>query len=340
MDSKEGKKLTAGTIVGNYQVGELIADGGMGDVYASSHRLLPRKAAIKVLREEMRSAHTAREGILHEAAVLELIAHPGVARVFDVGVLPDGRPWLAMELVDGEPLAELLRRRGRLTAVEVADLMLQLLAPLGVAHARGVVHCDLKPDNVMITGEGKEITARLIDWGISRMARRPPPTEGVAAGTPHYMAPEQVRGQVVDGRTDIYALGVLAYELLTGSPPFDGASPMEIAVAHLGDPPAPLDDRCDALPRRLCELVHSMLAKSRAGRPSLEHAAAALSELVRDLRHGQGPDRVFIDHIAERPARIRWTPTQVDRDAILNGATVHERKTRPLPHKPPPRRSH
>src|SRR6185436_14014516 len=119
--------------------------------------------------------------------------------------------------------------------------------------------------------------------------------------------------QAVDGRTDIYALGVLGYELLTGAPPFDAATPMEIAVAHLGDPPAPLDDRCDALPRRLCELVHAMLAKSRAGRPSLDHAQQTLTELARDLNRGDTPDRIFIDHVTERPARIRWTPTQVDR---------------------------
>jgi serine/threonine-protein kinase len=325
--------LPSGSFIGSYQLGALLADGGMGDVYEATHRFLPRAAAIKVLRESMQSARGAHEGLLQEAQILERLAHPAIARVYDVGVLPDGRPWVAMELLKGEPLADLLHRRGRLGPLEVARLMLELVPPLTAAHALGLVHCDLKPDNIMIEPGSDEAPprVRLIDWGIARFAGAPARQSDVAAGTPHYMAPEQVRGEKVDARTDIYALGVVAYELLAGQPPFDAESPMDVAVSHLDRPVPPLDDRCDALPMALIELVHQMLRKSRADRPSFEQAEKVLRELCETLgTDGNAPDRIFIDALVTRPSRIRWTPTDAQAPALPWDGPLHERATRQL----------
>jgi len=331
-DSERDTTLPAGSFVGSYQLGALLADGGMGDVYEATHRFLPRKAAIKVLRDKMQATSGAREGLLQEAQILERLAHPAIAHVYDVGVLPDGRPWLALEFVEGVPLAELLHRRGRLEAGEVAAIMLELIKPLAAAHALGVVHCDLKPENIMFSSDGERRSVKLIDWGISRVSGQPARNGDVAAGTPHYMAPEQVRGETVDARTDIYALGVVAYELLAGAPPFEAATPMEVAMAHLDRPVDALSQRCEGLPPALVELVHTMLAKSRAARPTLDHARTTLEEIARVASAvDTAPDKVFIDALALRPSRIRWTPTGAASDPTDQWrALVHERATRPL----------
>jgi serine/threonine-protein kinase len=145
------------------------------------------------------------------------------------------------------------------------------------------------------------------------------------------MAPEQVRGETVDARTDVYALGVVAYELLAGEPPFNADSPMDVAVSHLDRPVPPLDDRCDALPSELVDLVHQMLRKTRGDRPSLERAQTVLRELCDTLgADGSTPDRIFIDALVPRPSRIRWTPTDAQAPVLPWGGPLHERATRPL----------
>jgi serine/threonine-protein kinase len=273
--------LAPGDSVGSYVLEGVIADGGMGIVYRAHHRILTRRAAVKVMHANLVGRLSSCERMLQEARVLESIAGPAAVQIYDAGVLDDGRPWVAMELVEGETLADYLHRRGALPPGEVVELMLGLVHSLAAAHARGVVHRDLKPENVMILlGEPRSI--KLIDWGIARVPRgdnrkRITQLDSVP-GTPNYMAPEQIRGWEIDGRADIYALGVLAFELLSGKPPFRGTSAIDVCVQHLSSEPPPLAPRCPGMPSGLEELVLDMLEKNRDHRPALDEIRQMLHE--------------------------------------------------------------
>ena len=303
----QSRSLSAGDTVGSYVIDGLIAGGGMCNVYEATHRLLPRRVAIKVLRDDLQLTKAACDGLLQEAEILEQLAHPGIARIYEVGVLADGTPWIAMERVEGEPLADLLERRGQLGALEVAELMLEVLAPLGAAHERGVIHRDLKPENIMLVSDGKGARVRLIDWGIAHVIDRPL-RNAIGAGTPHYMAPEQIRGERIDTRTDLYALGVVAYELLAGAPPFSGASPVEVAAAHLEQPVRRIDELRADVPQVLVDLIHVLLSKSPAGRPGLEELQEELQELVETVRAEAAGRVIELDYTVEEVPALREVP--------------------------------
>ncbi|MCE9575866.1 MAG: serine/threonine protein kinase [Deltaproteobacteria bacterium] len=268
--------LAPGTAVGNYRIERVVGEGGMAVVYEACHRVLPRRVAIKVMRAAL-VADAARERLLREACVLAELEHPAIVDVYDAGVLADGRAWLAMELVAGLPLSERLTH-GKV-AVEAARRWLALIADaIAVAHAAGVIHRDLKPDNVLLVDD-PACPVRVIDWGIAldeacfggRLT-----LDGAVTGTPHYMAPEQARGLDVDGRCDVYALGVVAYEMLTGVPPFDGTRALAILAHHLTTPAPSVLDRAPGTPAWFATLVAAMLGKDPAQRPSMAAVAAEL----------------------------------------------------------------
>ncbi len=300
--------LAPGAHVGSYRVERVLAEGGMGVVYVATHTLLPRRAALKVLRAELGGVPRALESLLEEARVLESLRDAPAVRVYDVGVLPDGRPWLAMELVDGACLAELIVPDAGLALERAATLVEAIASALAAAHALNVVHGDVKPENIIVTADSR---AHLIDWGIARrMCVRQ--THAAAVGTPPYMSPEQIRGEPLDERADVYALGVVAYELLTGSMPFGGADPSEVFCQHLATLPcAPRELRAE-LPVELDELVLAMLAKSPGARPTLAAIRAVCA------RFGGGlPELVAapaavelarVDTVSPAAARARWTP--------------------------------
>jgi serine/threonine protein kinase len=166
---KSFTEVANGTIIGGYRVDGLIAQGGMGAVYAASHLVLPRRAAVKVLHADMMGRARAVERTLQEAQILEEISGPAVAAIYDAGVLPDGRPWVAMELLEGRTLADVLDERGRLPPIDVARIALTVAQALTRAHAVDVFHRDIKPDNVLVDGE----RVKLIDWGIARVGNLP-----------------------------------------------------------------------------------------------------------------------------------------------------------------------
>jgi serine/threonine protein kinase len=269
-----------GSVVGGYRIERQLAEGGMGTVFIGQHVILPRRAAIKILRPELTSTVLARESLLHEGRILETLLDPRVARVYDAGFIEEGRPWVAMELLEGECLADLVVRQQRLTVAEVAQIINAIVEALGAAHARGVVHSDVKPENIMIKQQPGGPLVKMIDWGISRVAAETK-EESFAVGTPHYMAPEQVRGEKIDQRADIYALGILAYELLAGKTPFNGDTPADIALHHLRTAPPSLRILRRDVPPAIESLVNAMLAKEASGRPSLDTIRACFG-LVAD----------------------------------------------------------
>lgn len=279
--------LAAGTEVGGYMIVREIADGGMGTIYEAEHRLLPRRAALKVLHLHLVDQFGAAERVTQEARILEQVQHAGVVRVFDAGELPDGRPWFAMEFLDGATLGQRLSRMRKLPPAEVVEVMRQVVETLAVAHASGVVHRDLKPDNLVLlaTAEGGT-QVKLIDWGVALVAERSRRlTEvGLTPGTPDYMSPEQARGAVLGGSCDVYALGVIATELLTGELPFTGANAIEIVVKHLTQSPPAIHPKCPDVPRLLELTILRMMSKVPETRPSIDELRFTLDLIAVRMR--------------------------------------------------------
>lgn len=262
---------TVPELVGGYRIDGELASGGMGVVYRAAHLVLSRRTAIKVLHSELLETESAVARMLQEARVLESIDDPGVVKIYDAGCLPDGRPWVAMELLDGVTLADHMFVRGRLSTRETTSVVTVLAHALMRAHSCGIIHRDVKPENIMLVAGPSGLTVKLIDWGIAQLSSKKQQRltqPDLSPGTPCYMAPEQLQGLATDGRADTYALGVVAYQALSGQPPFDGDSSLEIALKTLHDEVPPLDLAL-AVPPRIEALIRGMLAKDPEYRPTL-----------------------------------------------------------------------
>ena len=267
MTSEPFVNLGPDSIVGSYRLVKEIGRGGMGTVFEAVHTVLPRRAAIKVMHADLRKQPGMATRMVQEAAILEDVRHAGIVRVYEANILPDHRPWIAMELVEGETLAQRLHYSSTLQPVELATLLSEVADVLAAVHARGIVHRDLKPDNLLLTPVDANFPLRVIDWGVARLGPMGKLTlDGLTPGTPIYMSPEQATGKNIAAPCDIYSLGVIAYEALAGHPPFDGRTLAEVVCMHLTSEPAPLHAKTTA-PKELCDLVHRMLDKNPAIRP-------------------------------------------------------------------------
>ncbi len=232
-------------IANRYDVVRLIAEGGMGEVLLARHTDLDRLVAVKVMHRRKASAPDVdfnfAEQFRSEARVLASFDHPNIVTLYDFGLLGDERPFLAMEYVEGSTLSALLKRGGPFPASRVTALALQIGSALRYAHQRGVVHRDLTPSNMLlkIDDDGQE-QVKLVDFGIALVGPADQEASDVVVGSPHCMAPEQIDGVGVDGRTDLYALGVVMYRLLTGRWPFSSRDTMAIMMSHLHEEPPPM----------------------------------------------------------------------------------------------------
>ena len=285
MRSEPIAKLGTDSLVGAYRIVKEIGRGGMATVYEATHIVLPRRAALKIMHGELLGQPGMATRLVQEAAILEDVRHPGVVRVYDCNLLPDHRPWIAMELVEGETLASQLQRGPVLSAAEVARLVSDVADVLAAVHDLGIVHRDLKPDNLLCTPRDRDYPLRVLDWGVARLGLLGRLTlDGLTPGTPIYMSPEQAMGRNIAAPCDIYSLGIIAYEALTGYPPFDGRTVSEVVCMHLGRKPAPLRTRCDA-PDELCDLVENMLQKD----PALRPGAIEVRQVGRAIAHELSP---------------------------------------------------
>ncbi|HSN35829.1 MAG TPA: protein kinase [Arthrobacter sp.] len=265
------------TLGGRFQLTTRIAIGGMGEVWKAKDLILGRIVAIKVLKEE----YTGDPGFLQrfraEARHTALLNHVGIANVFDYGE-EEGSGYLVMELVPGQPLSSIIEHEQVLSPDRTLSMIAQTARALSVAHAQGLVHRDIKPGNLLITPDGR---VKVTDFGIARLADQVPLTQtGQVMGTAQYLAPEQATGQLATGASDIYALGVIGYECLTGHRPFSGESQIAIALAQVNDAPPPLPE---TLPKPVRALLMSMLAKDPKNRPA---DALKLSEAAEAIRNG------------------------------------------------------
>src|SRR5271165_2678028 len=256
-----------------YELHVVIGEGAFGRVYRGLDRRLERAVAVKVIKPWWAEDSAWVERFQREAQLLARVSDPGIVQIFDIGDAQEG-PYYVAELVEGESLAERLRR-GPLPPAEALAVGEQLCVALASAHAQGIVHCDVKPANVLLTPEGN---VKVGDFGVARLADSTSQVpSGTIAGTPRYMSPEQARGRPTTAATDVYSAGVVLYEMLAGEPPFVDGSAVELGLRHLQDRPPPLPT---GVPSGLREVVDTALAKEPSDRYRDGAAmAAALSAL-------------------------------------------------------------
>ena len=253
-------------IAQRYRIQRLLGKGGMGAVYLADDEVLGELVALKIISSAFASDEQAMIArFRREAASARKVSSPSVIRIHDLGEARPGLLYLSMEYFAGRTLAEVIAQRGIVPIRDVQDILTQIASGLEAAHAAGVIHRDLKPSNVLV---GERGTVKIIDFGLATSGVAEGLTAtGAILGTPHYMAPEQVRGKASDARTDIYALGALAYHLVCGRPPFSGDNAIAIGFAHLTEPPiAPAQMRKD-VPERLEAAILAALAKAPDDRP-------------------------------------------------------------------------
>ena len=297
------------SIVGSYRIVREIGRGGMGTVFEAVHTILPRRAAIKVMHPELLRQPGMATRMVQEAAILEDIKHPGLVRVFECNLLADHRPYIIMELVTGESLATHMQTVSTLSSLETAKILAEITSVLASVHARGIVHRDLKPDNILMTPTDGNCSLRVIDWGVARLGTLGRLTlDGMTPGTPLYMSPEQATGKNIGAPCDVYSLGVMAYEMLCGHPPFDGRTLAEVVAMHLTSEPAPLHERTCA-PSELCDLVHRMLDKEPQFRPTALQVRTAARMIATSLDHSMDYAEITITPsstpvVSERDMRV------------------------------------
>ena len=265
----------------HYRLGERIADGGMGSVYRAVDESLGRPVAVKVLRRELADDPTFLERFRREARTAAALSHPGVAGVYDYGEL-GGQPFIVMELVEGETLAERIAARGRLAWEETFALGEQVARALAAAHGCRLVHRDVKPANVLIGPGGR---AKVTDFGIAKAATSSTLTRtGMVLGSANYVAPEQAKGDQVGPAADLYALGCVLFEAVTGRTPYAGRNPVAIATQHVSAPvPDPRQHRRD-LPVPAARLIQRAMAKEPGDRFA---SASAMADLLASVLNGR-----------------------------------------------------
>ena len=315
-----------GSQVGNYRLVDLLGKGGMGVVYSAQHQFIPKRVAIKILDERFAKVPELVTRFFQEAVAAATIGHPNIIVVDDVGELAGGTAYIVMEYVDGRPLDQVIDEDGPMQLGRALHIEKQIASALAAAHEKNIIHRDLKPANIMLTrpsgntqmamartavpGGGLDEKVKILDFGMAKMADHPsarPTKPGMLLGTPQYMAPEAARGETVDYRADIYALGVLLYEMLSGSPPFGGTLE-KILNAHVHETPPPMSQFNPSVD--VTDRAESIIMRCLAKRP--EERPRSMRELLAELKDADGPGakrRVFS---RSDPGKKQILPGSVD----------------------------
>jgi serine/threonine-protein kinase len=298
--------VTVGQLIADrYELKQVVGTGGMSSVYCAHDTLLERDVALKILHEHFSEDGDYVERFRREARAAARLSHPGIVTVIDRGE-EDGRQFIVFEFVDGETLKELVDRGGPMPVRRALELGLEIGRALAFAHQQGLVHRDVKPQNVLLNGDGR---AQVTDFGIARSLDAVGHTEtGTVLGTSHYIAPEQARGERVDAQTDVYSFGVVLYELLAGEVPYGGDNFLTVAMKHVNEPVPSLLERRTDCPLRLAALVERCMAKEPADRPaSMDEVVAELQACLAELDGRPDGDATMIVRppAAKKPRRPR-----------------------------------
>ena len=331
---------TGVVIGGRYQVDRLLGRGGFGAVYLCRHVATGQQMVVKVLKPDLSDDPTQVQRFFNEARTSSQLSHPNTVRVFDFGQTDAGLLYIAMELLEGKELQLVLRESGGvLDPLRTARIAVDVLKSLAEAHGKGLVHRDLKPDNIFLcTAHGEEDFVKVIDFGIAKTmdpkANQDLTKTGFTVGTPKYMSPEQVLNKALDGRSDLYALGVILYQCLSGEVPHAGASPMETLMLHLQSPARPLATVApQPLPPGLAAIVMKVLQKDPGERfDDAEDMRAALEEILVTAGHlsGSGQRRAM-------SARMRAVATPERAPTVPCGVPVARQESLGVPHPGPDR---
>ena len=275
-------------VAGRYELEELVGAGGMSSVFKAYDTLLERHVALKILHPHFTEDEQYVERFRREARAVASLSHPNIVTILDRGE-DEGRQFIVFELVEGRTLAEVLHEEGRLPVQHALEIAIQVARGLGFAHEQGLVHRDVKPQNVILNGDGR---AKVTDFGIARSLEVQGVTQsGAVLGTSNYIAPEQASGKPVDRTTDVYSLGVVLFELLTGEVPFPGESFVAVAMQHVSEPPPSVLEVRPDVPVRVARAVDRALEKDPAERfPTMDAFAAELQVCLAELGSLPGPD--------------------------------------------------
>jgi serine/threonine protein kinase len=280
--------MASGILSGRYEIGDKLGSGGMSSVHQATDLILERTVAVKILAEHLSDDERFVARFRREALAVAKLIHPNIVQVYDTGI-DEGRHYIVMEYVQGRSGAQILQRQGPLGAEATAEIGAQACAGLDYAHRRGIIHRDVKPGNLMVTGGpvgGGEMTIKLTDFGIARAVEQTRITQvGSVVGTAAYLSPEQVRGEEATPATDVYALGVVLYQFLTGRLPYEGSTLAELAVRQQNEKPLPPSTYNDEVP----EALGAAVLRALEGDPNRRYASA--SELAGGLVLGlEGED--------------------------------------------------
>ena len=331
-DATVRKDPLVGAQLGEYRVLESMARGGMGAVYRGVQPVIGKPVAVKVLLPEAAADPNLVHRLLTEARAVASIGHPNIIDVFSFGQTPTGQHYFVMEYLEGEPLSSFARARGRLRPDEVLGILDQVLAGLDAAHAKGVLHRDLKPGNIFVTPlKDGTLRVKLLDFGLAKTLGGASKTSpSLVLGTPGFMAPEQIRGEPVTERADLYAVGVIAFVLLAGREPFAADSHVELLNLHLTAVPPRVGTFAPGTPADLQDLVERLLQKPPSARPG--SAAEVRREVQRMLRAASGPRTLHHERavLVPLPEPLRRT-APADAASTETGGTTD----RHLPEAPP-----
>ncbi len=330
------KQLRSPSMEQRYRFIRLLGEGAMGEVYLAEHTALGRREAVKILRPQLAEDPEFVAGFRREARATNRVQHPNIVGVYDFGKLTDGRLYLAMEYAEGIGLDTLLERSAPLPVARVLPILAQLAHAVGHAHGHGVVHRDLKPGNLILTEHrGQSDFLKVLDFGMAKILAPeigdglPLTLTGAIMGTPTYMAPEHILGRAVDGRADVYAIGCIAYEMLSGKPPFTGAR-MEIADAHVSRRPIPLAAKLKDIPAAVDLLVQRCLEKSPDKRTGSANELKAELDRIIGLR-GKRPTSGSYRPVLPPKNDFETADTGVGAEAMRRAeAPTTERQLRPL----------
>jgi eukaryotic-like serine/threonine-protein kinase len=326
--------MEAGTLSGRYETGEKLGTGGMSNVYKATDRILERTVAVKILAEHLSDDERFVARFKREALAVAKLIHPNIVQVYDTGV-DEGRHYIVMEYVEGRSGAQILQRSGPVEPEIAAEIGAQACAGLDYAHRRGIIHRDVKPGNLMIVGGpvgGGEMIVKLTDFGIARAIEQTRITQvGSVVGTAAYLAPEQVRGEEATPATDVYALGVVLYQFLTGRLPYEGSSLAELAVRQQNEKPLPPSTYDSEVP----ETLGAAVLRALEGDPNRRYASA--DELAGGLRLGlEGEDVTLPLNEGTSATRVLGGDTAATRHMGRDTAQTEHRPASPT-RRPAPR---